>query len=383
MENGKNKCKIEYILFFIIFIFYSRSPMTEQHNNQYDTNSNGDDLNNDYGVLGMLNALLSTLGYYGETTSEHPIINDNDYTNNPMAIDNDKDKNDENQAIFIDNEPDNCPICLDEMDKEPTVSLQCRVGIHKFHESCMACTLSALHGDRLFPNSATFYNFKCPMCRDIHQYQSKGKGYSKVPTLTFQEYWFWKSIWIYSVYENLLMTFPTVYLLYYLTSMYRYKRTINTTDVQVSHHVAFGVLCLIIGFKFLDLVDMASTKRIYKRRHKNISTLNFPLIPYIMLALASITHYYLYTELRDKVDMTDIKIIMYSAGPIYILFMLLNKMIVECLIYRKPSRRDYLLKRCQLIANLHCYYRRKKKKMFAMNFTVKNDRQTITIKATQ
>ena len=154
------------------------------------SDSNSNDSDKSYGLFDVIHGFLSSFGYYdSEISSEHPIINDKDYNNNP-AIDNDKDESkSESQAILIINEPDKCPICLDEMDKERSISLKCRAGSHKFHESCMACTLSALHSDRLFPNITRYYNFKCPLCRDVHQYQVMDMGYSKISTMTFKEYW--------------------------------------------------------------------------------------------------------------------------------------------------------------------------------------------------
>jgi hypothetical protein len=344
------------------------------------SDSNSNDSDKSYGLFDVIHGFLSSFGYYdSEISSEHPIINDKDYNNNP-AIDNDKDESkSESQAILIINEPDKCPICLDEMDKERSISLKCRAGSHKFHESCMACTLSALHSDRLFPNITRYYNFKCPLCRDVHQYQVMDMGYSKISTMTFKEYWFWKSIWIYSMYENALLSVGISYLYFYISSLYEYNKNVDNNTIVTTQSIGFCILCIVLFFKIVDLYNMVSVKRMQKYKYP-ISTYNFPIIPYIMLVLAIITHYLLFKYLREGLNTTDTKIIMYLSGPIMIMFMLINKSIIKFLVYEKPHRRDNILKQCQLISNLHWQYRKRKKKMFAMSFEVINNHQTIIIK---
>lgn len=324
--------------------------------------------NTETSIIDTFNELLEYKPY--ETSNE--IIDDDDYINNPLLP---KESND--VVIQTDDNMNDCSICIEQLGLKPYINLKCEHGTHKFHEDCFVITLNALKSTA--PNSS---NFKCPMCRSIHSYEKVG-GPTGNYTISFEEFWFKKSIYIVTRIETTIFLIGMMLYAYYVFKLCKnkYKEQFPSYEYPVSHdfYVALIFHCIltynIVLFRYMNI---SKHRSINFGLTSDIEWYNFPFIPSI-ITIMFYTAYFLLNYLVYTNKVLSL-LIVYSYPLILFLGLFISYLIVNNCFFKNPERCDKYLVKCQKITNiLYKTYREQMKKEFCSKFKIWNNKQEFTI----
>jgi hypothetical protein len=337
------------------------------------------DERNHYDVItSFLSDVLSSYFTGVELESNNTIIDDTDYTNNPALP-----KESEEQAIVVVNKHSeldsqitetDCPICLESLNNKNYVNLRCKDNaIHRYHESCLTMTLNALE-----PSIDLFY---CPLCRYQHNYQIEKRGDYQYMSIGFSEYWFWKSIIMYNVFENFILC--PWYLCYLIIVYNRLNNKYNNKFETINIPLIFGnllhiVTCLDIPVrKIIYLIKNCSTNKVINNKHLFI-WLNYPILVYLV-SYIHLTTYFLINYLINTNKTISI-ILIFSSLPMSIIMMSLTMYFINNKLLNNKYRTDGTLKYCQKFSNLFKKFRKTKKELFSSTVRIYNSRQDFRIK---
>lgn len=342
-----------------------------------ETNVTNDDITPSTLSL-FANALLNYLEHRIHE-SNHPIIDDNDYTNNPLLP---KETTDVVIKTKIDDtNNDECPICFDKLGDRPYVNLRCHgETIHRFHEDCITMTLNGLM------SSTTDPTFSCPMCRYNHIYENISTT-SKNHTMLFKEYWFKTSVDVVSRIESIILLIIT-----FIYTYYAYHIMINKYTEQYPNNnqfissisggliIQYFIVCIIVLVKY---ISTGIYRQIFNNTNtKNIEWYNFPLIPSVLILL----FYTIYFTLNLYIYSNNKHItlfIVYSSPLLFFAGIFISYLIINNVFFKNINRCDRYLSKCQIITNIIMKkFREKKKKEFCSSFRIWNDRQDFIVQIT-
>jgi hypothetical protein len=277
------------------------------------------DEHNQFEVLtSYLRELISSYFTGIEPNSNNTIIDDTDYTNNPALS-----KDTEKEAIVIVNESEqnseitknDCPICLESLNTANYVNLKCNDNaVHQYHETCLTMTLNAL------PNM--YGVFECPLCRYEHKYQIEKPGNHRYISIRFQEYWFWKSILICNIFENIILF--SVYVFYFIIVTnklgVKYKNQYSSIRVHmICALVLNGLACFEIPLRKINyLIKTNSAIKIINNKQL-FKWSDYPIIVYLI----SYIHLTIYFSINYLINTNKIGsiILLFSSLPMILIMM--------------------------------------------------------------